>query len=79
MGVTKNGSFEEDAMFGIGMAEMIIIFIISALIIVPVIVVVVVLINVHGRNGSKIYSAKVQPPPLPEINNQRQRAQRKSD
>lgn len=55
-------------MFGIGVPELIILFIIAAIIIGPVSVAIVVLIIVHGKKKDKIHTVKVQPPPLPKKN-----------
>ncbi len=55
-------------MFGIGLPELIILFIIAAIIISPIVIVVLVLAHVRKKKESKTSSSKIQPPPLPKLN-----------
>lgn len=55
-------------MFGIGLPELIILFVIAAIIISPIVIVILVLAHVRKKKESKSASAKIQPPPLPKLN-----------
>lgn len=52
-------------MFGIGLPEIIILFVIAAIIIGPIVIVVIVLAHVKKQRGSQIRPINIQPPPLP--------------
>jgi tetratricopeptide (TPR) repeat protein len=52
-------------MFGIGLPEIIILFVIAAIIIGPIVIVVIVLAHVRKQKGSQSRPINIQPPPLP--------------
>ena len=52
-------------MFGIGLPEIIILFVIAAIIIGPIVIVVIVLAHVSKQKTSQSRPINIQPPPLP--------------